>query len=156
MTTQTKDEKQLARGKVVFAERCARCHSSKAPVPAAGVDPGGCAGPNYLECWNKYWDWTKTDEFKQQMRAIVEAGDFLENNFLSTELRVPVTLLETNACSPLATNALDGQHLGQLLLPVLQGPAVGRNHHRAPSLSPARRARTRCPRAVAATRARRR
>jgi len=101
-----KDPKQLARGKVVFAERCARCHSSKAPVPAVGVDPGGCGGPNYLECWNKYWDWTKTDEYKQKMRTVVEAGDFLENNFLSSELRVPVTLLGTNACSPLATNAL--------------------------------------------------
>ena len=32
--------------------------------------------------------------------------DFLTDNFLSTELRVPVTLLQTNACSPLATNAI--------------------------------------------------
>src|SRR5262245_61282712 len=40
------------------------------------------------------------------MRAIVSARDFLEDNFLSTEARVPVTLLQTNACSPLATNAL--------------------------------------------------
>jgi hypothetical protein len=40
------------------------------------------------------------------MRAIVNAPDFLEGNFLSTEARVPVTLLQTNACSPLATNAL--------------------------------------------------
>ena len=42
------------------------------------------------------------------MRAIVNAPDFLEGNFLSTEARVPVTLLQTNACSPLATNALAG------------------------------------------------
>jgi hypothetical protein len=104
----TRDKKQLARGKVVFAERCARCHSSKIPTPAEGVDPGGCAGPNYLECWNRYWAWTKTDEFKNRMRAIVLADDFLEHNLLSTELRVPVTLLETNACSPLATNAIAG------------------------------------------------
>jgi hypothetical protein len=102
----TKDKKQLARGKVVFAERCARCHSSKSPAPAVGVDPGGCSGPNYLECWNRYWTWTKTEEFKQKMRAIVEAESFLEDNYLSSELRVPVTLLETNACSPLATNAI--------------------------------------------------
>jgi hypothetical protein len=40
------------------------------------------------------------------MRQIVLADDFLEGNFLSTELRVPVTLLQTNACSPLATNAI--------------------------------------------------
>ena len=34
--------------------------------------------------------------------------DFLDGNYLSSELRVPVTLLQTNACSPLATNALAG------------------------------------------------
>lgn len=101
-----KDAKQLARGKVVFAERCARCHSSKNPPPPEGVDAPGCNGPNYLECWDRYWTWTKTDEFKTQMRAIVLADKFLENNYLSSERRVPVTLLETNACSPLATNAI--------------------------------------------------
>jgi len=99
---------QLTRGKVVFAETCARCHSSKGPEPAPGVDPGGCSGPGYLDCWNKYWAWTKTDEFKKKMRDIVLDDDFLKDNYLSSELRVPVTLLETNACSPLATNAIAG------------------------------------------------
>ncbi|HKX26692.1 MAG TPA: cytochrome c [Blastocatellia bacterium] len=102
----TEDRATVARGKVVFAEYCARCHSSKAPAPPSGADPGGCAGPGYLDCWKAYWNWTKTDEFKTKMRQIVLADDFLENNFLSTDLRVPVTLLQTNACSPLATNAL--------------------------------------------------
>jgi len=98
----------LTRGKVVFAETCARCHSSKAPTPAPGIDPNGCNGAGYLACWNRYWDWTKTEEYKKRMREIVLADDFLKGNFLSTELRVPVTLLQTNACSPLATNALGG------------------------------------------------
>jgi hypothetical protein len=40
------------------------------------------------------------------MREKVLAPDFLEGNFLSAEHRVPVTLLKTNACSPLATNAI--------------------------------------------------
>jgi len=102
----TKDNSKLQRGKVVFAERCARCHSSKIPEAAPGVDPGGCSGPHYLDCWNKYWSWTKTDDFKKQMRDIVLKPDFLDGNFLSTDLRVPVTLLQTNACSPLATNAI--------------------------------------------------
>jgi hypothetical protein len=101
------DKAQLHQGKLVFAERCARCHSSKAPAPAPEVDPtGGCSGSGYLKCWNAYWDWTKTDEFKKKMRDIVLADDFLDGNYLSTEMRVPVTLLKTNACSPLATNAL--------------------------------------------------
>ena len=98
----------LDRGKQVFADTCARCHSSKAPKPAAGLDPNGCAGPDYMACWKRYWDWTKTDDYKSQMRAIVSAPDFLDGNYLSTDLRVPVTLLQTNACSPLATNALAG------------------------------------------------
>ncbi len=104
------DAAKLNQGKIVFAEHCARCHSSKAPPPpestglAAG---GGCSGKNYLTCWNAYWDWTKTDDFKAKMRDIVLAPDFLEGNYLSTELRVPVTLLQTNACSPLATNSIE-------------------------------------------------
>ncbi len=102
----SKDKAQLQRGKIVFAERCARCHSSKIPEPAPGVDPGGCSGIEYLNCWNKYWAWTKTDEFKAKMRAMVLQDDFLDGNYLSTDLRVPVTLLQTNACSPLATNAI--------------------------------------------------
>ncbi len=93
----TQDKTKLSRGKVVFAERCARCHSSKVPEAPANVDESK---------WEQYWAWTKTDDFKTKMRAMVTADDFLENNYLSTERRVPVTLLETNACSPLATNAL--------------------------------------------------
>jgi mono/diheme cytochrome c family protein len=102
----TEDAATVARGKAVFAETCARCHSSKGPPRPEGANPAACAGPGYLECWNRYWAWTKTDAFKAQMRDIVNAPDFLDHNFLSTDLRVPVTLLQTNACSPLATNAL--------------------------------------------------
>jgi hypothetical protein len=40
------------------------------------------------------------------MRKIVVQPDFLDHNFLSIDQRVPVTLLETNLCSPLATNAI--------------------------------------------------
>jgi hypothetical protein len=107
-----KDESLVPLGKKVFAQRCARCHSSKLPefppgVPAIALNEGqGCAGKNYLDCWWKYWAWTQTDDFKQKMTAIVEDSDFLKHNYLSTELRIPVTLLQTNACSPLATNAL--------------------------------------------------
>src|SRR5207249_4523137 len=60
----TANEATLARGKAVFAEACANCHSSKLPEPVPGLDPGGCAGKDYLGCWEKYWAWTKTEEFK--------------------------------------------------------------------------------------------
>jgi hypothetical protein len=104
----TEDRATLTRGKIVFAERCARCHSSKFPTPPEGSSPGNCAGPDYLKCWNNYWQWTKTDEFKKQMRAKVLDDHFLDDNVLSNDARVPVTLLHTNACSPLATNGIGG------------------------------------------------
>lgn len=104
----TADAEVLARGKQVFAETCARCHSSKLPELAPEVSPANCAGPDYLACFSRYWDHTKTPEFKEKMREIVDAEDFLDNNFLSTDLRIPVSLLETNACSPLASNAIGG------------------------------------------------
>src|SRR5258708_11200376 len=66
----------LTRGKVVFAETCARCHSSKAPTPAQGIDPNGCNGAGYLACWNRYWDWTKTEEYKKRLREIGLGDNF--------------------------------------------------------------------------------
>jgi hypothetical protein len=104
----TDNEAALENGRTIFAETCARCHSSKLPESAYAAMPGGCSGPNYLQCWNRYWELTKTEDFKREMREIVHADDFLDGNYLSNELRIPVTLLETNACSPLATNAIAG------------------------------------------------
>jgi hypothetical protein len=102
----TANQTTLTRGKIVFAENCARCHSSKLPQPAAGLDPNGCVGPQYLDCFKRYFAWTQTPDFKTKMRAIVLDPSFLQNNYLSADFRVPVTLLHTNACSPLATNAI--------------------------------------------------
>jgi hypothetical protein len=104
----TAGQAMLARGKEVFADRCARCHSSKLPDVPAAIDLENANGPDYLTKWNQYWNWTKTDGFKTQMRQIVQRDDFLDGNYLSTELRVPATLLGINACSPLATNAIAG------------------------------------------------
>jgi hypothetical protein len=98
----------VQQGKLVFADNCAACHSSKAPDPPAGANPGACIGPGYLDCWNKYWSWTQTDGFRQKMRPIVMADDFLDDNFLSNDFRIPGTLVQTNLCSCLATNALAG------------------------------------------------
>lgn len=95
----TADKATIDRGKLAFANYCARCHSSKGPTAPANVNDSD---------WSQYWAWTKTDDFKEKMKAIVLADDFLTDNYLSTERRIPVTLLQTNACSPLATNALGG------------------------------------------------
>jgi hypothetical protein len=114
------DSEKVKRGQVVFAENCAACHSSKIPdIPAnSGIDDGICAGggngPNYRLCWDRYWEWTQSEEFKKAMTDLVTARDesgkdiFLDNNYLSSERRVPVDLLQTNACTPLATNGLGG------------------------------------------------
>src|SRR5262249_43777505 len=95
----TKDKALLTRGKIAFAQYCARCHSSKIPRAPANVDDTN---------WDQYWAWTKTDDFKTKMTETVMADDFLTDNYLSTDRRIPVTLLQTNACSPLATNAIAG------------------------------------------------
>jgi len=42
------------------------------------------------------------------MRDIVLADDFLTDNYLSTDARIPVTLLETEICSSMASNAIAG------------------------------------------------
>jgi hypothetical protein len=81
------DEKLLQRGKIVFAENCAKCHSSKQP-PADSV-----------KTQQQYLDW---------MRAEVQKPDFLDNNFLSTEERIPIDVVQTNAARALATNSTRG------------------------------------------------
>ncbi|MDH4063268.1 MAG: hypothetical protein OEW19_02635, partial [Acidobacteriota bacterium] len=77
------------------------------PLPQ-GLDLENCNGRDYPGCWDKYWAWTKTDAFKAPMRDLALADDFLTDNYLSTELRVPSTLMQTNICSPIATNAIAG------------------------------------------------
>ena len=58
-----------------------------------------CRKDQIIENSAGYFEW---------MRKEVMKPDFLTDNFLSTERRIPVTELGTNACSPLATNGLRG------------------------------------------------
>src|SRR5215510_9960102 len=76
----TEDAESLRRGKLVFADRCARCHSSKQPPLPAGLDLENCNGKDYVGCWDRYWAWSKTDAFKAPMRELVLAADFLRDN----------------------------------------------------------------------------
>jgi hypothetical protein len=78
------------------------------PPPADVRHPSTCEAGEYKNCFDAYFNWTGTEAFKAEMRKTADAGAFLEGNYLSSELRVPVTLLDTNACSPLATNAIAG------------------------------------------------
>jgi len=81
------DEAVMARGKTVFAESCARCHSSK--------QPPGVTDP-------------QSPEAIAWFRAEVMKPDFLENNFLSNEKRYPLSVIKTNAARALGTNAKAG------------------------------------------------
>src|SRR5436309_5179789 len=83
----TGDLAVMTRGKEVFAESCAACHSSKQPPP--NVDP-------------------RSGEGKAWFRTAVMAPDFLENNFLSNDKRYPLTKIETNSARAFATNAKAG------------------------------------------------
>ena len=94
------DGATLARGQQVFAESCAACHVSTNKMPSA---------PPEIENGTRAWDeWTRSDDFKSKMTAAVRDADFLRDNFLSNERRYPVSLIGTNACATLATNALRG------------------------------------------------
>src|SRR5262249_52485594 len=79
----TKDEQVLNRGKIVFGENCATCHSSKRP-PADVQDVGA---------------WFAQEAMKP---------DFLYATFSSDARRYPVTKIKTNAGRACATNAKGG------------------------------------------------
>ncbi len=147
------DPAVMERGKIAFAENCAGCHSSKLPDDAPKLN---CGERDYLECWKEYSDWTETDDFKGKMRELVMADDFLKDNYLSTDARIPVTTLETEICSSMASNAIEGHvwsdfssqtyknlpAMGKIVLkdPITNAefdwetPAGGRGYQRVPSL----------------------
>lgn len=149
----TTDPEVMQRGKIVFAENCARCHSSKLPENAPKLN---CGERDYMQCWKEYWDWTETEDFKGKMRDLVLADDFLKDNYLSTDARIPVTTLETEVCSSMASNGIAGRiwdnfssqtyknlpAMGTLTLtdPITnqpfewQAPGGGRGYQRVPSL----------------------
>ena len=83
----TKDKKVLKKGKIAFADTCAKCHSSKQPPAEVTADP---------------------EQAKQWYRESVLSSDFLDHNFLSDDKRKPITLIGTNAARALATNAKQG------------------------------------------------
>lgn len=132
----TSDSKILERGKIVFAENCARCHSSKQPPNIAPDSP-------------QYLAW---------MRDEVRKPNFLDANFLSTDTRIRLSTVQTNAARALASNATRGHvwdnfssetyktlpSAGEIEVTNLDGtkstfslPAGGRGYYRVPSLQAA-------------------
>jgi mono/diheme cytochrome c family protein len=80
----TADAATLHRGKIAFADKCARCHSSKQPPAEVAADLARAT----------MW-----------YRESVLAEDFLDRNFLSDDRRYPVSMLGTNIARAAATNA---------------------------------------------------
>ena len=90
----------VARGQQVFAENCAACHVSanKMPPPPSGVG-------RYTPAWEA---WTRSEDFKTKMTALVRAPDFLDDNYLSTDQPYRDSVIGTNACAAVASNAVRG------------------------------------------------
>jgi hypothetical protein len=96
-------EPELKPGRKVFAERCIICHSSKQPNRQKGL-PGG---PESLPA-DTLVNYLTNAEYRAWALTEVEKPDFWQNNFLSTDHRVPVTLVRTHAGRALGSNSIKG------------------------------------------------
>jgi hypothetical protein len=117
-----------AAGRTVFLSNCAICHSSKQPkgfelafsedwrdqdVPY-GNQPMKITLPRAFEDWEEFRKSRAFLNYAEVIRrqAQVDEGakdTFFENNFLSNEVRIPVSLVGTNSGRAVATNAMRGQ-----------------------------------------------
>src|SRR5262249_41446474 len=129
----SEDANKRVAGRKVFLDNCAICHSSKQPD---GFDlrferemPGGWDHapvpdgekrfvytlPMDYRHWNDFRKSPALGDYRVQISKL--AGDapaaegedpFIKDNFLSNELRIPITLTGTYAGRALATNAMQG------------------------------------------------
>ena len=98
----TKDKAKLDRGRIVFCQTLRRCHSSKIPTFGSLWSTRRLFQARItMDCWNKYWAWTKTDDFKSKMTALVQATRFSWTIItFPPDQRVPVTLLQDECLQP--------------------------------------------------------
>ncbi len=122
-------------GQKIFVKHCMVCHSSRQPDGydlAFMADPPGKDGNEIKDGdWSKtepdepwpltlpmsFRDWESFKESPAYKRYVDEAealsGDdddfFHRDNYLSNDIRIPVSLVATNAARPLAENALEGE-----------------------------------------------
>jgi hypothetical protein len=101
------DPEKLRLGRQVFARNCIACHSSEQPDDW-WADKEARAAEGIL--WERdAGRWLSDPEYLEWAQGQVENSEFWRGNYLSTDFRVPVTLVGTNACRALGTNALTGQ-----------------------------------------------
>lgn len=132
-------EEQRKLGREVFIDNCAICHSSKqpagfdlrftrdmpggwdkAPVPSQAGRTVYTLPMDYRQ-WEKFKESDAYRDYVTQLRnhddlkapgpegQIGARDPFIEDNFLSNELRIPVTLVGTYSGRAMATNAMSGQ-----------------------------------------------
>jgi hypothetical protein len=89
-TSRTARRRWTRQGRVCGS--CARCHSSKLPDLPAGWT-SKCERRGLPHKWNQYWNWTKTDGFKSEMRKQVMRDDF------STAISSRVSCASPSRCS---------------------------------------------------------
>ena len=143
----------LDRGKIVFAETCARCHSSKLPDEARAKMDGGCSGPGYLDLLEPLLGLYQDRRVQGQ-----DARDRAEVRFPRGQLSVdrrpyPGDAAADQRLQPARHQCDPRQHLGQFLVVDLQDPSFGR--HRSPCRIPSTGSagNSRCRAADAASRA---
>lgn len=128
-----KEQPLAAKGREAFIQHCAICHSSKQPQgfqvdfkrEIAGdwenvPKPADTAGPHYtLPMDFAHWDAFKKSpaytDYRSRIMALAgpapaEGAEdpFIKDNFLSSEIRIPITLVGTNSGRAVATNAIRG------------------------------------------------
>ena len=62
----------------------------------------------------EFWDhdpgqWLARADYRAWAETVVEQENFWKNNYLSTDYRVPITLVRTNSARAMATNAMTGR-----------------------------------------------
>jgi mono/diheme cytochrome c family protein len=131
------DVSQLKRGRKVFANNCIVCHSSIQPENDSTLPADNELSNRRKQLfaeWAKageFWDhdpgrWLQDDAYKEWAEKVVETPDFWKNNFLSSDYRIPITLVGTNPARSLATNGLDGHMWSDFTsLSYKQMPSVG-------------------------------
>ncbi|HEV7401323.1 MAG TPA: hypothetical protein VGO11_00280 [Chthoniobacteraceae bacterium] len=121
------------KGGRVFTNHCMVCHSSKQPdgyqVEFSHAPPQSAKSwaeapeadrltlPFAFAEWENFKKSPSYKKYQERARQLVDNAATKEDefqffhfqNFLSTDLRIPVTLTQTNAARAMATNAIEGQ-----------------------------------------------
>ena len=119
-----RDSGSATAGRAVFLQACAICHSSKqpdgfelrfnskwreAPAPATN-EPARFTLPTAFVEWEEF---KQSAPYREYLRRLKDVTDhdrgYFQDNFLSTDTRIPITLVGTNSGRAVGTNGMSGQ-----------------------------------------------